>query len=503
MAPTAESATRELVIENPATGEPVGRLPIASADDVAAAIARARAAQPAWEAGGVRQRRSLLTRFHDLLFDRRDEILDTIQRESGKTRREALGELLTVAGTARYYVTHGEGHLAAEEHAGALRLMTSARVLHKPHGVVGFITPWNYPFILSIADALPALLAGNAVVVKPSELTPLSAELGRELLIRCGLDANLFQLVHGTGAVGEALIVGVDYIGFTGSAATGRKVAAAAAARLIPSSLELGGKNPMLVLDGAPLDEAVDGLLGGAFYNTGQTCIAIERAYIARQLFDRFVGLAKKRTESLAIGWSLGWDMDMGCLISRSHADKVMAHIDDARAKGATVVTGGFRRDDLGPTFVAPTLLTGVEDSMEMCCEETFGPVVALYPVDSTDEAIGRANDSAYGLNASVWSKDSATSQAVAERLDAGSVGINSTLLIYASFAVPMGGVKQSGIGRRHGRPGILRFTRTSSIVQSITQGGGYEALLTKVTSESRARKLAGAFKLLRRIPGC
>lgn len=495
--------TADLIqISNPATGEHVGEVLVASTTEVADAVNKARAAQPAWQRLGIRRRARVLTRFHDLLFERQDEILDTVQRETGKTRREALGELLIVAGTARYYTTHGERHLAEESHPGATPMITGARVIHRPHGVVGFITPWNYPLILSIADALPALLAGNAVVVKPSELTPLSAELARSLLLTSGLDEDLLQLVHGPGAIGAELIEHVDYIGFTGSAATGRLVAQAAARRLIPSSLELGGKNPMIVLDGAPLEDAALGLINGGFYNTGQTCIAVERAYVEKPIFDRFLKLAKTRTEQLNVGWSLDWDIDVGSLISHAHADKVIAHVDDALGKGAQAVTGGHRLEDLGPTFVAPTLLTGVEPSMELCCEETFGPVVALYPVVDTEEAIARANDSHYGLNASVWSGSTKTSQAVAQRIDAGSVAINSTLLIYSSFDVPMGGIKQSGLGRRHGKPGILRFTRSHSIVDSFAKGGGYEGILAKVTSERQARSMMKAFKVMRKIPG-
>jgi acyl-CoA reductase-like NAD-dependent aldehyde dehydrogenase len=501
---TAESPApdRELRVENPATGETVGSVVVAAPADVAAAVDRARAAQPAWEELGIRRRKKVLARFHDLLFERRDEILDTIQRESGKTRREALGELLTIAGTARYYLAQGEKHLASERHSGASPLITGARVVYRPHGVIGFITPWNYPFILSIGDALPALLAGNAVVIKPSELTPLSAELARALLIAGGLEEELVQLVHGPGDVGATLVEHVDSISFTGSVATGRKVAMAAAGRLIPSSLELGGKNPMVVLEGASLEDAASGLMSGAFYNTGQTCIAVERVYVQSSIFDRFAELARQRTEKLEVGWSLDWDIDVGSLISRDHSDKVMAHVDDAVARGATVLTGGERRPDLGPAFIAPTLLTGVEDSMELSCEETFGPVVALYPVADAEEAVARANDTPYGLNASVWTGDKRTSQALAQRIEAGSVGINSTLLIFATFDVPMGGMKQSGIGRRHGRPGILRFTRSQSIVNSVAKGGGYENVLTQINSQGRAKKLAGYFKLLRHIPG-
>ncbi len=493
---------QELTITNPATGEPVGSVAVSTPEDVENAAARARRVQPAWEELGMRKRRRVLERFHDLLFERQDEIFDTIQRESGKTRREALGEMLIVAGTARYYIAHGEEHLKEESHAGASPFITGARVVHRPHGLVGFITPWNYPFILSVGDALPALLAGNAVLVKPSELTPLSAELACDLLLESGLHEDLFQLVHGGGEVGGELISQVHYVGFTGSAATGRKVGVAAAERLIPCSLELGGKNPMIVLDGAPLEEAVNGLVSGGFYNTGQTCIAVERVYVESSIFDRFVKLARRRIEGLEVGWSLDWDIDVGSLISREHADKVMAHVEDAVANGAKVVTGGERLTELGECFVAPTLLTDVDESMELCCEETFGPVVALYPVADAEEAIARANDTVYGLNASVWTGSSRSSQALARRIDAGSVGINSTLLIYSTFDVPMRGVKQSGIGRRHGRPGILRFTQPHSIVDSISKGGGYEGVLTNITNEARARSLAAAFKLMRRIPG-
>lgn len=497
-----DSTPGELTVHNPATGERVGSVPVATTADVAAAVERARMAQETWWAAGFAARRRVLRRFHDLLFERRDEVLDTIQRETGKIRREALGELLVVAGATRYYLVHGEDPLAVDDYAGASPLITGARVLRRPHGVVGFITPWNYPFILSVGDALPALLAGNAVVVKPSELTPLTAELAAALLRQSGLDENLFQLVHGAGAVGAELTEHVDYVGFTGSVATGRRVAEAAGRRLIPSSLELGGKNPMLVLEDAPLEATVDGLLQGVFYNTGQTCIAFERVYVARPIFDRFVEAAVRRTEALKIGWSMDWDMELGSLISVEHADKVMKHVDEAVAGGARVLTGGRRLPDLGPAFVAPTLLTGVDESMELCREETFGPVASLYPFDDVEEAIALANDSPYGLNASVWGADTDAAQDVAARIEAGSVAINASLLIFATFDVPMGGVKASGLGRRHGREGIVRFTQTRSLVESTTRGGGYEGILTKVTSERQARRLSGAFRWMRHIPG-
>jgi aldehyde dehydrogenase (NAD+)/succinate-semialdehyde dehydrogenase/glutarate-semialdehyde dehydrogenase len=279
-------------------------------------------------------------------------------------------------------------------------------------------------------------------------------------------------------------------------------VAEAAARRLIPSSLELGGKNPMLVLADAPLEAAVDGLLQGAFYNAGQTCIAFERIYVARPIFERFTELATQRTDALKVGWSTGWDIDVGSLISAQHADKVMRHVDEAVAGGAKVLTGGRRLPELGPAFVAPTLLTGVDGSMELCREETFGPVAALYPFDDVEEAIALANDSRYGLHASVWSGDTETAHRVAARIEAGSVAINSSLLIFATFDVPMGGLKLSGLGRRHGHEGIVRFTRTRSLVDSTTRGGGYEGILTHVTSERQAHRLARLFRWMRHVPG-
>ncbi|MEO8505936.1 MAG: succinic semialdehyde dehydrogenase, partial [Acidobacteriota bacterium] len=464
-------AERELEVRNPATGERVGSVPIASPADVEAAVARARAAQTQWANQSVTERAALLRRYHDLVLDRSDDILDTIQKESGKARRDALLDVLSVAGTARYYAVRGKRFLAGHRGRAAAFGITSARVVYKPFGVVGIISPWNFPFLLAIGDALPALLAGNAVVLKPSELTPLSAELGRRLLLECGLDADLFQVVQGRGEVGSELIRHVDYIGFTGGTATGRKVALAASERLIPFSLELGGKNPMIVLDGAPVEKAAMGLIAGGYNNTGQTCIAIERVYVQDSVYEPFVKAAAARIKGLKLGYSSGFDLDMGSLISEAHAAKVSGHIDDAVAKGAEVLAGGHRRSDLGPAFVEPTLLAGVTPSMKMFKDETFGPVVAVYRVRDADEAVRLANDSDYGLNASVWGGDGRVVREVSRRLETGSTGINSTLVIYHSFDVPMGGVKASGLGRRHGRHGILRYTQEQSIVRSTTVG--------------------------------
>ncbi len=456
---------------------------------------RARQAQPAWERKGWTARAAVVKRFHDLLLDRNARVFDVIQSETGKARRDALAELVTVAGTARYYLAHGKHHLEDKARQGAVPAFTQADVVHRPHGVVGLITPWNYPFLLPIGDAIPALLAGNAVVVKPSELTPLSAELGRELLLESGLDPDLLGIVHGYGDVGAELIRHVNYVGFTGGTETGRKVAIAAAERLIPFSLELGGKNPMVILQGAPLDEAATGLAAGAFSNSGQTCISIERVYVEDSIFDEFSKRFADRAATMKIGWSNSWDIDVGSLISGSHAAKVMSHVEDAAQRGAKILAGGRRREDIGPAFVEPTILADVRDDMKVSAQETFGPVVSLYRVGSADEAIALANQSPFGLNATVWGRNAAQAQRIARSLDVGSVAINSTLMIYNSFDVPMGGVKMSGIGRRHGEPGILRYTQTQSIVTSFAKGGGYDAILGKMRSE---KWVAGLLKVLR-----
>lgn len=487
---------------NPATGEEVGAVPATARGDVSDVVARARKAQRAWGEAPFSERAAVLRRFHDLLLDEADRVMDTVQRETGKARRDALTEVVTVAGTARYYLAHGEGHLRERRRQPAVPGLTSARVVHKPIGVVGLITPWNFPFLLSIGDALPALLAGNAAVVKPCEITPLSAELGRELLIASGLHPDLLQLVHGDGAeVGQELIRHVGFIGFTGSTEVGRKVAVGAGENLIPFSLELGGKNPMVVLADAPLADTVTGFLSGAFSNTGQTCICTEKIYVERAIYDRFVEALAERIGAMEIGWSLDFDKDMGSLISEEHTEKVWSHVEDALGKGAQALVGGRRRSDLGPCFVEPTILTGVTPDMIAYREETFGPVVSLEAVDSAEEAIEKANDSPYGLNASVWGGDGDRAFRVARRLETGSACINSTLLIYNTFDAPMGGVKHSGVGRRHGEHGILRFTEEQSIVESFSTGGGYEALITKTTSAAKARALISGFRWWRKVP--
>ncbi|MCW2923390.1 MAG: aldehyde dehydrogenase [Thermoleophilia bacterium] len=493
-----------LDVDNPATGETVATIEQVGADAVAPAAERARAAQVRWAARPWRERAAVVRRFHDLALDRSDLVLDTIQSESGKSRRDALAELITVAGTARYYLAHGRHHLSDRRARPGVPLLTRARSAWQPHGLVGLITPWNFPFLLGVADALPALLAGNAVLTKPSELTPLSTLLARDLLVEAGLDPDLFQPLVGAGPeLGGPLVAAVDYVGFTGSTATGRIVARAAADRLIPCSLELGGKNPMLVMPGARIEDAVHGLVAGGFANSGQTCISVERIYVHDDVWDEFVAGARARVGALRVGWSEGFDVEMGSLVSVDHADKVRAHIADARERGAEILVGGDEPPPgLGRAFVTPTIVTGTDETMAIHSEETFGPVVRLERVASAEEAIAKANDSDLGLNGSVWAGGRRGARGLARRLAVGTANVNSTLLIYNSYDVPMGGIRRSGIGRRHAAAGIQRYCRQQSIVESFSRGGGYEIILRLVDTPKRTAALLRVVRLWRRVPG-
>jgi acyl-CoA reductase-like NAD-dependent aldehyde dehydrogenase len=491
-----------LEVRNPATGKLAGTVAQTSPDELHDVVEKARKAQKTWARLPFRERSRIVARFHDVMLNRSGEVFDRIQAETGKTRRDALAELVTVAGTARYYVAHGERHIRSQRRRGALPVITASNVEYRPFGVVGLVTPWNYPFVLTVGDAIPALLAGNAVILKPSELTPLSAQLGKDLLEQAGMDPDVLQIVNGGGDAGAAVIRSVDYVGFTGGTATGRKVAMAAAERLVPCSLELGGKNPMLVLNGAPLEEAAEALIAGAFCNGGQTCISIERVFAEAPIFDRFAALVAGKAAKLRVGWSTSWDMDMGSLIHEQHAANVQAKVDAALNSGAVAIAGGKRRPDLGPAFMEPTVLVNLSTDAPLEVTETFGPVVSLHRVTTVDEAVALSNATPYGLNASIWAGSSRQAMKVAREINTGSIGINSTLMVYNAFDVPMGGVKQSGIGRRHGEEGILRYSQAHSIVKSFSRSGGYDSALNLARSEKFVGRLLRLLRLWRRIPG-
>ncbi|MER8221978.1 succinic semialdehyde dehydrogenase [Streptomyces sp. NPDC094143] len=450
----------------PFTGEKLADLPEATPEDVAEAFELARAAQAVWERTPVRQRAAVLLRFHDLLLERQAEVLDLIQLETGKARLHAHEEVQAVAVAARHYGRKAPAYLRPKRHAGAVPTLTKVVELRHARGVVGQIAPWNYPLELSVGDALPAFAAGNAVVMKPDTETCLTALWARDLLIEAGLPAEVFQVVLGEGpVVGPEVVRHADYVSFTGSTRTGREVAQGAAARLVGVSLELGGKNAMLVLEDADIEKAAAGAVRACFSSAGQLCISIERLFVHESVADAFLERFAARTRAMRLGTSLAYGADMGSLVGERQLQTVTRHVEEAVAKGAKVVAGGVARPDIGPYFFEPTILDGVGTDMSVCAEETFGPVVSVYRFSSEDEAIERANGTAYGLNASVWTKNGRRGQEVAARLRTGTVNINEGYApAYGSVQSPMGGMKDSGLGRRHGSEGILKYTEAQTV---------------------------------------
>ncbi len=495
-------APRELMdIERPFTGETLGRVPRCEEEDVQRAVLEARAAQARWASTSLQERSAIVLRFHDLVLARRDEVLDLIQLESGKARRHASEEVLDVAIVSRYYANTAARHLGPQRRRGALPLLTATWEYRHPLGVVAIIAPWNYPLTLGISDAIPALVAGNGVVIKPDGHTPFSALWAMELLEEAGMPRGLIQVVTGSGAkLGPHVIDRVDYVMFTGSTHTGRTVARQAADRLIACSMELGGKNAMIVLEDADIGKAVDGAERALFSNAGQLCIAIERLYVHEAIADEYVRRLVEHTRRMRLGPELEYGPDMGSLISAEHFEVVRDHVEDAVAKGARVLTGGRPRPDLGPHFYEPTLLQDVREDMSLFADETFGPVVAISTFASADEVVARANQSVYGLNFSVWTRDSARGRELATRLHAGTVNVNEGYAAtWASVDAPMGGFKQSGLGRRHGRHGIQKYTEEQTIsVQRLLP----LAPPPPMSQTLWVRLMTQALRLLRRTPG-
>jgi succinate-semialdehyde dehydrogenase / glutarate-semialdehyde dehydrogenase len=453
-------------IHAPASGAKIVDLPQSSAADIDDAFSRARAAQREWAQRPLAERTAVFTRFHDLILREQAEILDVLQTETGKARGHAFEEVVDVAINSRYYARTAANVLASKNRAGALPLLTTAREVRHPKGVVVVISPWNYPLALSVSDALPALVAGNAVVSRPDNQTALTTLWAHELAAKAGLPKDVWQVVLGRGRnVGSELIARADFVDYTGSTATGRGIAEQAAARLIGCSLELGGKNPMLVLDDANVTKAADGAVRACFSSAGQLCESMERIYVHDAVYDAFVQRFVSNVEAMRLGADLSYDSDMGSLTFPRQLESISDHVEDAKAKGATVLAGGRARPDVGPYFYEPTVLTDVTPQMKLHREETFGPVVAIYRVGSEDEAVEQANDTAYGLNASIWTTDRKRGQRVAERLRAGAVNINEGYAAaWGSVDAPSGGIGDSGLGRRHGAEGILKYTDVQTI---------------------------------------
>lgn len=468
----ASPGAQRLLTTTPLTGAPLAEIPQCTVGDVDAAVENARHAQAAWAAEPARRRAAVLRRVHDLVLARREEILDLVQLESGKARGHAYDEVADVAINARFYARRGPKLLADVRRGGIMPVLTRTREVRHPKGVVGIVAPWNYPLALSVSDSLPALLAGNAVVLKPDSQTTLTALWGADLLAEAGLPEGLFQVVAGAGSVvGTALFDRADYICFTGSTATGIRVAQQAAGRLVGASLELGGKNGCYVAADADLDRAAETLVRDCFSSAGQLCVSIERIYVHEAVADAFLERFVPRVRDLRLGAELDYTADVGSLASASQLATVAAHVDDAVAHGATVLAGGRPRPDIGPLFYEPTLLTDVPADAVCHHEETFGPVVSIYRVSSDEEAVRRINDTRYGLNGAVWTRDLRRGAKLARQLRTGTASVNEAFTVtWGSVGAPMGGRGQSGIGRRHGTDGLYRFTEVQNVaVQRVT----------------------------------
>jgi len=459
-----EIAAHTIASMNPATGETLRELACATEPQVREAVARARAAQPAWFALGVHKRAEVLREFQYLLHEKRYEIATALTREAGKPYVEALTiEVLVVLDSARFYIENAYSLLRDERlsHGNLAMKTKSGRIVREPYGVIGIISPWNYPLSTPATESLAALVAGNAVVVKPSEFTSLIALELAGLFYSAGVPKDVFQVVVGDGSTGAAFAnAEIDKLIFTGSVGTGKRIAQAAGERLLPVVLELGGKDPMVVLDDADIDVASSGAVWGAFMNAGQTCLSVERCYVHQNIFERFVAACVSKTTQLRVGNGMDPQSDMGPMIHERQLRIVEQQVEDARAHGARVLTGGKRLSDLGPTFYAPTVLTDVTHEMRVMREETFGPVLPIMPFSTDEEAVKLANDSEFGLAASIWTRDRGRGEALARRLHAGTVQVNDAVSCFGISEAPHGGVKSSGIGRTHGRFGLDEMVR-------------------------------------------
>jgi acyl-CoA reductase-like NAD-dependent aldehyde dehydrogenase len=457
--------TLTIEVKDPVTGAAVGTVTNHTADQVRAAADRARAAQPGWEARGRHGRARLLERWADELWRNRDALIEIIRRETGKNETGALLEIIVLDAVIDYYAHHAPRLLRPQRRRTMFPIIQSAHVYYQPYGVVGFITPWNYPYLNAYLDLVPALVAGNAVLLKPSEITPFTALRVAEAAYRAGIPADALQVITGDGRTGAAVVDVVDYIAVTGSTATGRKVAQRAAERLIPYSLELGGKDPLIVLEDVDLDMAAATVLQGALENAGQVCVSTERVYVVDAIYDAFVERLLHYARQLNVGTDSGLEVHVGSMTNKREVRRCETQVADALAKGARVVFGGRCRPDIGPLFFEPTILTDVNHSMDVMREETFGPLVPIMRVSSADEAVRLANDSHYGLSSAILTRDLKRGERLARQIQAGDTSINRTQFVIGTPSLPSGGVKNSGIGRRNGPEGLLRFVRTQSIL--------------------------------------
>jgi acyl-CoA reductase-like NAD-dependent aldehyde dehydrogenase len=490
--PESSPARSVIVVTSPASLQKVAEVPVTTADELAAAVARGRVAQPAWANLSFSERARSLYRFRDALLDDAERLADVLTSETGKPRGDAYGvELAYVCDAISYWGKNAETFLRDERVWPHLLRNKAAYSTYSPIGLVGIIGPWNFPLVLTIGDALPALMAGNSVIIKPSEVTPGTAMFGVELWRRAGLPSDVLQAVPGYGDVGAELVDRVDMIHFTGSVATGRKVAVRAAERLIPCSLELGGKDPMIILKDADLERAANACVWGGLVNAGQVCISVERVYVEAPVYEAFVRRVEDKIRRVKQGPSAE-PVDIGSMSFPPQLEKVERQVADAVAKGAKVLAGGRRNPAYPGLYYEPTLLTDVTHDMEVMRDETFGPVIPIMKVADEEEAIRLANDSRYGLGASIFTRDAARGRAIARRIEAGAICVNDAIVHFAVTELPMGGVKESGIGRRHAAEGIRKFCYQKSVV---VDRFGLKSELTWFPST--ARKLNGLKRVM------
>jgi acyl-CoA reductase-like NAD-dependent aldehyde dehydrogenase len=493
-------ASAGIAVENPATGETVATVPDLDADVVASIAKRARAAQPEWEAYGFDGRARIMLRAQKWLMDNADQVIATIISETGKTFEDASLAEISYAGNAFGFWAKHAGEYLADERVKSSQLLVKGKKLivrHRPLGLIGVIGPWNYPLTNSFGDCIPALMAGNSVILKPSEVTPLTSLLMAEGLRECGIPDDVFQVATGRGATGAALIEHVDMIMFTGSTRTGRKVAEAAGRRLIPASLELGGKDPMIVLSDADLERAANFATYYSMQNAGQTCISIERVYVEAPVYDEFVEKVAGKVRALRVGKPDGpGSVEVGAITFPPQLQTIEDHVTDAVDKGARVLAGGHAVAQGSGRFYEPTVLVDVDHTMKCMTDETFGPTLPIMKVADADEAVRLANDSPYGLGSSVFTRDTDRGEQIARRLEVGAANVNDAMINYTALELPMGGAKASGLGSRHGAGGIRKYTSQQAIVVTPKLALKREPHMYPYKARN-SRLLAGLFKLL------
>jgi acyl-CoA reductase-like NAD-dependent aldehyde dehydrogenase len=468
-ADTNGASANTIPVENPATGELITTIPVMGAAELAAMAGRAREAQPGWEALGYDGRGRIMRRAQKWMLDNSERVLDAVVAETGKTHEDAqIADFGYTVSALGFWAKEAAKYLADERVPSWNNPVAAGKKLiirYAPVGVVGVIGPWNYPIANSFGDCIPALMAGNTVILKPSEVTPLSSLLMVEMMTECGLPENVFQVATGDGSTGAALIANVDCVMFTGSSRTGKAVMKAAAEALVPCYLELGGKDPMIVCADANLERAANAAAFYSMNNGGQVCISVERCYVEEPIYDEFVAKVTETVRGLRQGVPTGvGTVDVGAVIFPPQLDVVEEHVKDAVDKGAKVLTGGHAASGPG-RFFEPTVLVDVNHSMKVMTDETFGPTLPIMKIADVEEGVRLANDSNYGLQASVWTKDVNKGEALARRIEAGVVCVNDAQINYTALNLPMGGWKTSGLGTRHGAAGIRKYTKVQSLL--------------------------------------